>query len=92
MTTTTTTRPTYALQEGDIVWAHGCRLRLHSKRAIGHLYRDMDLSACAFSTEYVGPTAPDRDPIAEHGPYGRMMVRGEWTIQGNARASWTVEA
>jgi hypothetical protein len=90
---TTTTRPTYALQNGDIVNAHGCRFRLSDKRAVSTSYREpLDLSGCAFTTTYVGPVTPNRDPIAEHGPYGRDMVAGKWVIQGNAYATWSVEA
>ena len=90
--TQTTTRPTYALQNGDIVNVHGCRFLLSDKRPIlGCRGEPVDVSSCVFATEYVGPITPDRDPIAEHGPYGRMMVRGEWTIQGNAYAYWSVE-
>ena len=91
----TTARPTFALQNGDIVNAHGCRFLLSDKRPIlGYRGEPIDVSGCAFTTSYLGPVTPDRDwlyPIAEHGPYGRMMVRGEWTVQGNAYATWLVE-
>ena len=91
---TTTTKPTYAIQNGDIVQEYGCRFRVSNKRrTFADMYAPIDLSGCAFTTEYVGPVTPDRDPIAEHGNfYGGDMVNGRWTIQGNASAAWCVEA
>ena len=89
----TTTKPTYAIQNGDIVRAHGCRFRVSNKRrTYGVMSDPIELSGCAFTTEYVGPVTLDHDPIAEYGNfYGGDMVNGRWTIQGNAFAKWTVE-
>lgn len=89
----TTTKPTYAIQNGDIVRTHGCRLRVSNKRrTYSGMYEPVELSGCGFTTEYVGPVTPDRDPVEEYGAfYGGDMVSGRWTIQGNALAMWTVE-
>jgi hypothetical protein len=90
----TKTLPTYAIQNGDIVQTYGCRFRVSNKRrTYPGMHSPVDMDGCAFNTEYVGPVTPDRDPIAEHGNYyGGDMVSGRWVIQGNARATWTVEA
>ena len=89
----TKTLPTYAIQNGDIVLAYGCRFRVSNKRrTYTGMHTPVELSGCAFTTEYVGPVTPDRDPIAEYGNfYGGDMVSGRWVIQGNALATWTVE-
>ena len=90
----TTTKPTYAIQNGDVIHRYGCRFLVSNKRrTYPGMWEPLDVSGCAFTTEYVGPVTPDRDPIAEHGNfYGGDMVNGRWTIQGNARAMWSVEA
>lgn len=85
MTAKTETRSTLALTVGDIVCHYGARLRLTERRE----YPD---NVIAFATEYVGPVTPDRDPVAEWGGYGRLMVTNQWRIQGNDYATWSVEA
>ena len=90
----TTPKPTYAIQNGDVVHRYGCRFLVSDKRRTYHgMWEPLDISGCAFKTEYVGPVTTDFDPIAEHGNfYGGDMVNGRWTIQGNARAMWSVES
>jgi hypothetical protein len=82
--------PTSALSVGDIVHVHGCRFRLIHPREIAD--QSGAVVAWAFSTQYVGPVTPDRDPVAEYGfSYGLDMVEGRWVIQGSRHTLWQVD-
>lgn len=49
-------------------------------------YLDLNLSLRCFRTAFLGPTNPERTPdMPSH------WLKG-WTVQGNNRATWTVEA
>lgn len=90
------TKNTLELSTGDIVVHYGVRLRLTDRREYGAEYYPRNtpdmLPVVAFSTEYAGTINPECDPVANYGQYGRDMVNGRWTIQGNRYAVWSVES
>lgn len=71
------TANTHQLKAGEVVVRHGSRFRLITRNERG--------SVVWFTTEYLGPSVKGGyEAIPKH-------QRGEWTIQGNERALWSVE-
>lgn len=91
MTTTTTIKTTPELDIGDVVQVHGCRFELTVYYFDGRVQGGRDEHTRGFKTKYLGPVQAGFDPIEAHGGYGRYMVNDKWDIQGNERATWTVE-
>lgn len=70
---------TTALQNGNVVWAHGVLFELSNRRPA--FKGEPESTAWAFDTTVVLDLDPERHQIPAH-------WLGDWTIQGNHRATW----